>query len=291
MPSFEINSYHNFQIPILESTTNGLVESITARPLLQNLLQDVSALSAHVNNVRMVQLACLPIVPAGEEYVYLAECSKHVALESQILDYLIDQLSLVKHQNDKFALAYMNLHGWGHQGGVGFPPVDKTRISRPQPLRRYREDPIILHYDNHIWLYCKHLNSLQQDNHVHLYRQHQIKIKKREEKRQATELAQWRYQQRISQQEQDEAWDILQRLKCKQHFEDLRAQRRQDELWTTVQCLKHKDRYEDLRTKRHQDYARSHAYQMETLDHNLEYHPDLRRILLKDPKNRFLTWL
>ncbi|PFH44724.1 hypothetical protein AMATHDRAFT_11059 [Amanita thiersii Skay4041] len=51
MPHFTINSYHNFEIPIPESTTNGLVESITTRPLLQNLLQDISALSSHVNNV------------------------------------------------------------------------------------------------------------------------------------------------------------------------------------------------------------------------------------------------
>ncbi|PFH45115.1 hypothetical protein AMATHDRAFT_9982 [Amanita thiersii Skay4041] len=119
MPSFQINSYHNFEIPVPESTTNGLVEAITARPLLQNLLQDVSALSSHVNNVRMVQLACLPVVPAGEEYVYLSECSKHVALETKILEYMIDQLTLIKRQNEKFSLAYMNLHGWGHMGGVG----------------------------------------------------------------------------------------------------------------------------------------------------------------------------
>ncbi|PFH45437.1 hypothetical protein AMATHDRAFT_9236 [Amanita thiersii Skay4041] len=82
MPSFTINSYHNFEVPVPESTTNGLVESITARPLLQNLLQDVSALSSHVNNVRMAQLACLPVQPVGAEYLYLSECSKHVALES-----------------------------------------------------------------------------------------------------------------------------------------------------------------------------------------------------------------
>ncbi|PFH45651.1 hypothetical protein AMATHDRAFT_8856 [Amanita thiersii Skay4041] len=114
-----INSYHNFKIPIPESTTNGLIKSITARPLLQNLLQDVSALSSHVNNMQMVQLACLPVIPAREEYVYLTECSKHVALESKILEYLIEQLSIIKRQNDKFSLAYMNLHGWGHMGGVG----------------------------------------------------------------------------------------------------------------------------------------------------------------------------
>ncbi|PFH44938.1 hypothetical protein AMATHDRAFT_10392 [Amanita thiersii Skay4041] len=64
-----------------------------------------------------------------------------------------------------------------------------------------------------------------------------------------------------------------------------------EEVWTTIQCLKCKDHYEDLRTKRRQDYARSHAYQIETLNHNLEYHPDLRRSLLKDPKNHFFTWL
>ncbi|PFH44901.1 hypothetical protein AMATHDRAFT_10477, partial [Amanita thiersii Skay4041] len=108
----------------------------------------------------------------------------------------------------------------------------------------------------------------------------------------ATELAQWRYNERISQREQDEAWDILQRLKRKQRYEDLRAKRRQDEeIWVTVQRLKCKDRYENLRVKRRQDYARSHAYQIKTLARNLEYHPDLRRSLLKDPKNRFLTWL
>ncbi|PFH44627.1 hypothetical protein AMATHDRAFT_11327 [Amanita thiersii Skay4041] len=95
MPSFMINSYHNFKIPIPESTTNGLVESITARPLLHNLLQDISALASHVNNI------------------------KHVALKSKILEYLIDQLSIIKCQNNKFSLAYMNLHGWGHMGGVG----------------------------------------------------------------------------------------------------------------------------------------------------------------------------
>ncbi|PFH45073.1 hypothetical protein AMATHDRAFT_10069 [Amanita thiersii Skay4041] len=92
--------------------------------------------------------------------------------------------------------------------------------------------------------------------------------------------------------EQDEAWDILQRLKQKQRYEDLRAKKRQDEeIWTTIQRLKRKEQYEDLRTKRRQDYARSHAYQIETLTRNLEYHPDLRRSLLKDPKNQFLTWL
>ncbi|PFH45796.1 hypothetical protein AMATHDRAFT_8652 [Amanita thiersii Skay4041] len=101
-----------------------------------------------------------------------------------------------------------------------------------------------------------------------------MKLKKWEEKRRATELAQWRYNERISQREQDEAWDILQRLKRKQRYEDLRAKKRQDEeIW------------------RRQDYARSHAYQIEMLTRNLEYHPDLRRSLLKDPKNRFLTWL
>ncbi|PFH44891.1 hypothetical protein AMATHDRAFT_10503 [Amanita thiersii Skay4041] len=51
MPSFMINSYHNFEVPILESTTNGLVKSISTRPLLQKVLQDVSALSLHINNV------------------------------------------------------------------------------------------------------------------------------------------------------------------------------------------------------------------------------------------------
>ncbi|PFH44759.1 hypothetical protein AMATHDRAFT_10954 [Amanita thiersii Skay4041] len=49
MPSFTINSYHNFEVPVPESTTNGLIKSITARPLLQNLLQDVSALSSHTS--------------------------------------------------------------------------------------------------------------------------------------------------------------------------------------------------------------------------------------------------
>ncbi|PFH46624.1 hypothetical protein AMATHDRAFT_7577 [Amanita thiersii Skay4041] len=82
MPSFTINSYHNFEVPVPESTTNGLVEAITTRPLLQNLLQDVSTLSSHMNNVRMVQLACLPVQPVGAEYLYLSECGKHVALES-----------------------------------------------------------------------------------------------------------------------------------------------------------------------------------------------------------------
>ncbi|PFH45000.1 hypothetical protein AMATHDRAFT_10242 [Amanita thiersii Skay4041] len=81
MPSFSINSYHNFEVPIPESTTGGLVESITAQPLLQNLLQDVSALSSHVNNMQMVQLACIPIAPSGDKYLYLSKCSKHVALE------------------------------------------------------------------------------------------------------------------------------------------------------------------------------------------------------------------
>ncbi|PFH45714.1 hypothetical protein AMATHDRAFT_8761 [Amanita thiersii Skay4041] len=84
----------------------------------------------------------------------------------------------------------------------------------------------------------------------------------------------------------------MEHLKRKQRYEDLRAKRRQDEeIWTTIQRLKRKERYEDLRTKRRQDYACSHAYQIETLTRNLEYHPDLRRSLLKDPKNRFLTWL
>ncbi|PFH44715.1 hypothetical protein AMATHDRAFT_11084, partial [Amanita thiersii Skay4041] len=134
--------------------------------------------------------------------------------------------------------------------------------------------------------------NLQLDNHVRLYRQHIVQLKKREEKRRATELAQWRYNERLSQREQDEAWDILQRLKRKQRYEDLRAKRHDDEeIWTTIQRLKRKERYEDLHTKRRQDYARSHAYQIETLTCNLEYHPDLRRSLLKDPKNRFLTWL
>ncbi|PFH44643.1 hypothetical protein AMATHDRAFT_11281, partial [Amanita thiersii Skay4041] len=147
------------------------------------------------------------------------------------------------------------------------PPksVDKSKISRPRPLRPPQNE-VVIYYDNHIRLYHKYINNLQLDNHVCLYRQHIIKLKKCEEKRRATELAQWRYNERVSQREQDEAWDMLQRLKRKQ-------------------------RYEDLRTKRRQDYARSHAYQIETLTRNLEYHPDLRRSLLKDPKNRFLTWL
>ncbi|PFH45137.1 hypothetical protein AMATHDRAFT_9934 [Amanita thiersii Skay4041] len=149
------------------------------------------------------------------------------------------------------------------------PPklVDKSKISRPCPLRPPQNE-VVLHYDNHIRLYHKHINSLQLDNHVRLYRQHIMKLKKQEEKRRATELALWRYN------------------------ENLRAKRRQDEeIWTTIQCLKRKDRYEDLRVKRRQDYARSHTYQIKTLTRNLEYHPDLRRSLLKDPKNRFLTWL
>ncbi|PFH44804.1 hypothetical protein AMATHDRAFT_10792 [Amanita thiersii Skay4041] len=173
------------------------------------------------------------------------------------------------------------------------PPksVNKSKISRPRPLHPPQHE-IVLHYDNHIRLYCKYINSLQLDNHVHLYRQHIVQLKKCEEKRRATELAQWRYNERLSQREQDEAWDILQRLKQKQRYEDLRAKKRQDEeIWTTIQRLKRKERYEDLRTKRRQDYARSHAYQIETLTRNLEYHPDLRRSLLKDSKNRFLTWL
>ncbi|PFH46211.1 hypothetical protein AMATHDRAFT_8075 [Amanita thiersii Skay4041] len=173
------------------------------------------------------------------------------------------------------------------------PPksVDKTKISRPRPLRPPQNE-VVLHYDNHIRLYRKYINSLQLDNHVRLYRQHIVQLKKREEKRRATELAQWRYNERLSQREQDEAWNILQHLKRKQRYEDLRAKKRQDEeIWTTIQHLKRKERYEDLRTKRRQDYARSHAYQIETLTCNLEYHPDLRRSLLKDPKNRFLTWL
>ncbi|PFH45213.1 hypothetical protein AMATHDRAFT_9751 [Amanita thiersii Skay4041] len=77
MPPFTINSYHNFEVPVPESTTNGLVEAITARPLLQNLLQDVSALSLHVNNMRMVQLACVPVQPVGTEYIYLSDWSKN----------------------------------------------------------------------------------------------------------------------------------------------------------------------------------------------------------------------
>ncbi|PFH45161.1 hypothetical protein AMATHDRAFT_9869 [Amanita thiersii Skay4041] len=128
--------------------------------------------------------------------------------------------------------------------------------------------------------------NLQLDNHVRLYQQHVMKMKKWEEKHRATELAIWQYNESISQREQDEAWDILQCLKRKQRYEDLRAKRHQDEeIWTTIQRLKCKDRYEDLRVKRHQDYARSHAYQIESLNRNLEYHPDLRRSLLKDPKN------
>ncbi|PFH45004.1 hypothetical protein AMATHDRAFT_10225 [Amanita thiersii Skay4041] len=173
------------------------------------------------------------------------------------------------------------------------PPksIDKPKISRPRPLRPPQNE-VVLHYDNHIRLYRKYINSLQLDNHVRLYQQHIVQLKKREEKRRATELAQWRYNQRISQREQDEAWDILQRLKRKQRYEDLRAKRREDEeIWVTIQRLKRKNRYENLREKRRQDYVRSHAYQMETLTRNLEYHPDLRRSLLKDPKNRFLTWL
>ncbi|PFH44711.1 hypothetical protein AMATHDRAFT_11093 [Amanita thiersii Skay4041] len=173
------------------------------------------------------------------------------------------------------------------------PPksVDKSKISRPRPLRPPQHE-VTLHYDNHIRLYRKYINSLQHDNHVRLYRQYIVQLKKREEKRRATELAQWRYNERISQREQEEAWDELQRLKRKQRYEDLRAKRREDEeIWITIQRLKRKERYEDLRTKRRQDYARSHAYQIETLTRNLEYHPDLRRSLLKDPKNRFLTWL
>ncbi|PFH45484.1 hypothetical protein AMATHDRAFT_9151 [Amanita thiersii Skay4041] len=173
------------------------------------------------------------------------------------------------------------------------PPksVDKSKISRPHPLRPPQSE-VVLHYDNHIRLYRKYINSLQLDNHVHLYRQHIVQLRKREEKRRVTELAQWRYNERISQREQDEAWDILQRLKRKQRYEDLHAKRRQDEeIWVTIQHLKHKERYEDLRIKRRQDYARSHAYQIETLTRNLKYHPDLRRSLLKDPKNQFLTWL
>ncbi|PFH44810.1 hypothetical protein AMATHDRAFT_10770 [Amanita thiersii Skay4041] len=350
MPSFTINSYHNFEVPIPESTTNGLIEAITARPLLQNLLQDVSALSSHVNNMRMVQLACLPVQPTGAEYIYLSECGKHVALENSlpptptIMDgqprealrewgesgefwkksnlevhrfpfkkakktqpnsgtgffYIAPGYKLSMEEIHKVQSKNFNTNSYAEElrrkellALRKLPPksVDKSKISRPRPLRPPQNN-VVLHYDNHIRLYRKHINSLQLDNHVRLYRQHIIKMKKQEEKQRATELAIWRYNESISQREQDEAWDILQHLKQKQWYEDLQAKKRQDEeIWTTIQCLKRKDRYEDLQTKRRQDYARSHAYQMESLNQNLEYHPDLRRSLLKDPKNQFLTWL
>ncbi|PFH45429.1 hypothetical protein AMATHDRAFT_9261 [Amanita thiersii Skay4041] len=67
------------------------------------------------------------------------------------------------------------------------PPksIDKSKISRPHPLHPPQNN-VVLHYDNHIWLYRKHINSLQLDNH----------LRKWEEKRRASELAIWRYNER-----------------------------------------------------------------------------------------------
>ncbi|PFH44548.1 hypothetical protein AMATHDRAFT_11554 [Amanita thiersii Skay4041] len=42
------------------------------------------------------------------------------------------------------------------------------------------------------------------------------------------QIAQWRAKERASQKEQDEAWNILQRLKHKERYEDLRLKRCQD---------------------------------------------------------------
>ncbi|PFH44977.1 hypothetical protein AMATHDRAFT_10306 [Amanita thiersii Skay4041] len=141
-------------------------------------------------------------------------------------------------------------------------PINKKDISRPHPLGQLRSVKAPIHYDNHIRLYRKFVNGIKMGNHIYLYHRHLME----ENKKHNRQIAQWRAKERASQKEQDEAWNIL-------------------------QCLKQKERYEDLQLKRCQDYARSHAYQIETLNWNLEYHPELRKPLLKDPKNHFLTWL
>ncbi|PFH44852.1 hypothetical protein AMATHDRAFT_10629 [Amanita thiersii Skay4041] len=64
-------------------------------------------------------------------------------------------------------------------------------------------------------------------------------------RRRNRQIAQWKARERASQREQDEAWNILQRLK-------------------------RKEQYEDLHLKRRQDYTRSHAYQIETLNRGIE---------------------
>ncbi|PFH45002.1 hypothetical protein AMATHDRAFT_10231 [Amanita thiersii Skay4041] len=127
-------------------------------------------------------------------------------------------------------------------------PINKKDISRPRSLGQPHSVKAPIYYDNHICLYCEFVNGIKMGNHVYLYHCHLIE----ENKKRNRQIAQWRAKERASQKEQDEAWNILQRLK------------------TTHKAT---------------------AYQIETLNQNLEYHPELRKLLLKDPKNHFLTWL
>ncbi|PFH44848.1 hypothetical protein AMATHDRAFT_10639 [Amanita thiersii Skay4041] len=83
-----------------------------------------------------------------------------------------------------------------------------------------------------------------------------------ENRKRNRQIIQLRAKERASQKEQDEAWNILQRLK-------------------------RKERYEDLWLKRRQDYARSHAYQMETLNCGIELLEKYGWAISNKERNRF----